>query len=214
MIFERFVIVGTGRSGTRYASELFSRMGIPCGHQSVFNEKRVDWTAYRDESSAFWGAYIGDSSAFASPIINQLDDKTLIIHQVRNPWRVAMSLFTAKHLPRTEGDGLYGRHVSGVEAYFSYERAAYIWWQWNLMIERALEERPSMFLHVEDYSVTALTKIVNLLGKEFDPKMAEVFKKLDKDIGSVHPRGSIPSLDGLPQGFWTMVDRYGYERPA
>jgi hypothetical protein len=36
--YERFVITGTGRSGTRYASTIFSAMGIKCAHQQVFTD--------------------------------------------------------------------------------------------------------------------------------------------------------------------------------
>ncbi len=32
----RFVLVGSGRSGTRYAATVFSQLGIPCGHEAVF----------------------------------------------------------------------------------------------------------------------------------------------------------------------------------
>jgi hypothetical protein len=48
----KFVVAGTGRSGTGYASELFTRLGLPCGHEDVFGPwgptsrfREDDWTA-------------------------------------------------------------------------------------------------------------------------------------------------------------------------
>ena len=61
MKFRKLVVTGTGRSGTRYASELFSRCGIPVSHQQVFSDN------YNGEEPN-WGDYVGDSSALAAPI--------------------------------------------------------------------------------------------------------------------------------------------------
>jgi len=35
----KFVVTGTGRSGTGFAAALFTAAGLPCGHEAVFREK-------------------------------------------------------------------------------------------------------------------------------------------------------------------------------
>lgn len=209
MTYERFVVVGCGRSGTRYASELFSRMGIKCGHQRVFNRPELKFLEWKD--------FVGDSSAFAVPSLNLVDDNTLVIHQVRNPWRVVQSLVHAKHLPEQNpvGGKLYGKHVEGWDRYSDlHERAAFIWWQWNLLIEHATETRANcLFQRVEDYSIEKVGYILHLLGREFTWQMQKVFKQLETNVGTVKPQGHPPNLEKMPHGFWGMVSRYGYEKP-
>ncbi len=210
MKFERFVIAACGRSGTLYASELFTRMGLPCAHQKVFSKVEPK------PEDAQWKNYIGASSAFVVPVLNKVERKILIIHQVRNPWRVAQSLVTANHLPGKGRDNLYGHYVRGWKHYDDlHKRAAFIWWQWNLMIERAALMRVNYLFHrVEDYDIGRLTHILNLLDREFTWQMQEVFKRVETNIGSVRPQGPAPSLQGMPHGFWGMVNRYGYEKPS
>ena len=33
----KYLIVGTGRSGTGYVSQLLTLNGVPCGHEDIFN---------------------------------------------------------------------------------------------------------------------------------------------------------------------------------
>lgn len=212
MTFKRFVVVGVGRSGTRYASQLFTRMGVPCAHQKIFDE-----TIDLRNRSPSWGSFTGGSSAFAAKVLDKLDPETLIIHQVRNPWYVARSLVAAGHLPEdgaTEGHKHYGRNVEGLGNYDrKHLRAAHLWWQWNLLIEQIATQGNYLFHRVEDYTVERAEHILKLLGIEFTWKMREVLKSVKTNVGSVNPKHGIPNLQGMPHGFWGMVDRYGYERP-
>src|SRR5512139_3910676 len=76
----RFVIVGTGRSGTKYISEVLTRAGIRCGHEEY-------WTTWRTPDETL----VGDSSCNALP--QGLDGYGgIVFHQVRHPLDVCASL--------------------------------------------------------------------------------------------------------------------------
>src|ERR1035441_10724198 len=79
----RFVIVGTGRSGTKYASELFSQLGIPCGHESFF-----------DPGHAAQDNLAGDASFGVVPFLNKFSG--VVFHQVRHPLSVLSSIAATK----------------------------------------------------------------------------------------------------------------------
>lgn len=73
-----FVVTGLGHSGTGWASRLFTRLGVPCGHEQWFNP---------------WRHVPGgpDSSWLAVPYLDRLPDGWRIVHLVRDPLRVAQS---------------------------------------------------------------------------------------------------------------------------
>lgn len=73
-----FVVTGLGHSGTRWASRLFSRLGVPCGHERWYNPWR----------QAPGG---NDSSWLAVPYVDDLPAGARVVHLVRNPVHVAQS---------------------------------------------------------------------------------------------------------------------------
>jgi hypothetical protein len=75
----RFVIVGTGRSGTRYISRVLSAAGVRCGHE--------DWWTIRGTRAI---RLLGDASWLA--LFNLDDFRGHIYHQVRDPIDVISSL--------------------------------------------------------------------------------------------------------------------------
>lgn len=74
-----FAVVGTGRCGTRYASELLSMSGVPCGHEEVF-------TPFGLQRGA---DLVGDASWHAVPFV--VDLGVPAIHLVRRPLDVVNS---------------------------------------------------------------------------------------------------------------------------
>lgn len=73
-----FLITGNAHSGTGWASELFTRLGFPCGHEQWFNT----------DSHELLGS---DSSWLAVPFLDELPVGTPIIHLVRHPVKVLKS---------------------------------------------------------------------------------------------------------------------------
>lgn len=116
MIKLRYLITGTGRCGTVFMARFLSSVGIPCGHESVFDYKGLEEAKLRlngnielkqsnvSESSFINGKWeqedkwvdlnsiIAESSYMAAPF---LDDDCFhdakIIHVVRNPIKVVNS---------------------------------------------------------------------------------------------------------------------------
>ena len=113
----KYLVTGTGRSGTVFMARLLTSLNIPCGHESVF-DRADDINAYRargqgnllpqcsfaathdvltgkphdewlDESDL-----LAESSYLAAPFIDYpglLDDDVKVIHVVRNPINVVSS---------------------------------------------------------------------------------------------------------------------------
>lgn len=214
MSFDRFIVTGTGRSGTKYASAVFTAMGLKCTHQKVYTE-------FSDERPPIWDGRVGDASAFAAPKLDAVPDTTLVIHQVRNPWLVVRSLVEAQHLPplrdvpsKNAGVAYYRAHCDYTDHENPLLRAAHLWWRWNVMIEASMLGRGNYVLHrLEDYTVERVEHLLKLLGYEFTFEMREAFEAVPQTTGSINPRGPVPDLRDMPHGFWGMVNRYGYNRP-
>ena len=79
-----FAIVGTGRSGTRYISEVLTRSGIKTGHENWWNpyERRV---TTRLVGEASWCA-VFNLDGYAGHVF----------HQIRDPLKVVSSLTTTE----------------------------------------------------------------------------------------------------------------------
>lgn len=82
----KFVIVGTGRSGSTYISRLLTNSGIPCGGESWWNPKM------RRDDRGRWDhrPIVGDSSCCA--LGQGLDGyEGMVFHQIRHPLDVIRS---------------------------------------------------------------------------------------------------------------------------
>lgn len=77
-----FVIVGTGRSGSGYVAQLLSALGIPTGHEGVFNPR----PQRRDDLK-------GDCSWQALPYLQDFEGKVLL--HTRHPAKFIRSMVTA-----------------------------------------------------------------------------------------------------------------------
>jgi len=82
----KFVIVGTGRSGSTYISKLLTNAGIPCGGESWWNPRM------RRDDRGRWDhrPIVGDSSCCA--LAQGLDGyEGMVFHQIRHPLDVIRS---------------------------------------------------------------------------------------------------------------------------
>ena len=77
-----YIATGTGRCGTRYVSRVLSEVGIPCGHESIFQPKGI---VKNDRLQA-------DSSWLAAPYLNHdIALNVPVIHVKRHPVDVVSS---------------------------------------------------------------------------------------------------------------------------
>ena len=84
----RFLIVGTGRSGTTYCQAVMRVCGVRCTHQTVF-----DWDSWQF-SSWDWGEAQGEASFMAVPLLPKLrarEPDTRIVLVKRSPDKVVAS---------------------------------------------------------------------------------------------------------------------------
>jgi hypothetical protein len=86
----RFLIVGTGRSGTRFMSHLMRSAGINCGHESVYTLKFATQNAPSRDRRPSWGNYEADSSWLAVPYLDRLDIPSIQV--VRHPLATVQSM--------------------------------------------------------------------------------------------------------------------------
>lgn len=105
-----FLITGTGRCGTVFVTRLLSSLGVPCGHESVFDCGGIDRAIERlmgdkpimtsncsrdntsDKDEWFNPEIVADSSYMAAPFLgHRILNGTRIVHLVRNPVQVVNS---------------------------------------------------------------------------------------------------------------------------
>lgn len=116
MIDLKYIVTGTGRCGTVYMAKLLTSLGIPCGHETIFDYDGIDaaktrilepvslsishlssieYIPEKDQfvSSESWleniNDIVADSSYMAAPFLSEFNAK--IIHVIRNPIRVINS---------------------------------------------------------------------------------------------------------------------------
>lgn len=105
----KYLVTGTGRSGTVYMARLLSSIGIPCGHESIFTNQglaealnrlegwsKADLSECAKEKCPDWKIDVNEikaeSSYMAAPYLEHpCLSKAKIIHVVRNPVEVINS---------------------------------------------------------------------------------------------------------------------------
>ena len=112
----KYIVVGTGRSGTVYMAKLLTSLGLPCGHETIFNydgyEKALSriqnkkgeisliakLASHADEASNVnWFSsekpvLIADSSYMAAPFLDKPEFSNVkVIHVVRDSLKVINS---------------------------------------------------------------------------------------------------------------------------
>ena len=146
MTYKNCVVTGCGRSGTRYASVLLSRLGLPCGHQKSIRSQKPGIPSSMEKPA--------EASAFAAPFVMDIPDTWLLIHQVRHPLKVVDSLIRLRHLPSQHqftGHNFYKRYVPTSQGYSHLpDEALYIWMEWNRLILKASTRRNYRRHRIED----------------------------------------------------------------
>lgn len=195
-----FAICSTGRSGSRYISELLSQSGIPCTHESLFTPDGIG----RCDGE-------GDSSWMALPYLEAGYTVGSVLHQARCPLKVAGSYFGLRFFDNTKnGENPW---VEFAKRHFDFSgheiEVCLRWWvEWNQRIERL---DPDYMYRVEDLD---LEEIAEVLGHDLNDDWQRVYQGLkDMKINSTGPRvlrwADIP--DGaVKETAMRMAERYGY----
>lgn len=89
----RFIVAGTGRSGTKWCATALRVAGLLCGHEQVFTTAQL----VRNDPPR-WRQFAGDSSLAATPLLHRYPQMTRIL-VVRHPYDFAQSwLFNGSFL--------------------------------------------------------------------------------------------------------------------
>ncbi len=168
-----FVVTGTPRSATGYASLLFSELGVPCTHEQLFRPRAclqevLEWSAAGGDKA--------ESSWLAWAFLGMLPKPVPVLHTVRNPWKVIDSLAHRNDI-LPEGACIDKGKVAYREAVRAYcpqvyehedavNRAAAMVVLWNERIEDAALNADCKYIRyrVEDLDATQVAAVLDFVG--------------------------------------------------
>ncbi|MCC6409289.1 MAG: hypothetical protein IT453_19175 [Planctomycetes bacterium] len=212
----RFLITGCGRSGTGYIATLLGELGIPCGHEVVY---QPDTCAER--APAWPEGVRGESSWLAAPYLATLPEGTLVLHQVREPVAVVRSFLRIRFF---EGKSVWKRfaeaHVAELASGTPLERCVKYWLGWNKLCQSAAGLRHVEYRRhrLEDIDADFLDELCRALGEPRErATIAAALARIPRDTntsGTKHQDGSL-RWSNLPRGNWgaeleDLAGRYGY----
>lgn len=162
-------MTGCPRSGTGYTSKLFTELGLPCGHEDIFNIDGLSKT-----NQIVWPRwFVGESSWLAAPFLGMLPRDLVVFHQVREPVAFTRSLLRSRFFqqPDKYTAFAFARFPELLNASLSHvERCLLMWLRWNEMIEDDLtrEERIHCRYQVEYLDMDKLADLTRAIGHEAD----------------------------------------------
>jgi len=142
-----FVVTGTPRSGTQYASRLMTALGLPCDHEKTFRPlvsvaNIVRWPTL-DIGEASWMGW--------SLLPLMVGHRVPVLHTLRNPWSVIDSLTNRNHIlnPLVHSDSSLQGVREIINAYLPglfardrrVDRAAALVLGWNRLIAEHVPDR-------------------------------------------------------------------------
>jgi hypothetical protein len=201
---KRFLVTGCPRSGTRYASVLFRRLGVRMSQEAVFGINQGLYGKPPD-----WGEWEGESSWMAVPFL-PLDD-TVVLHQVRHPLDFVRSVCGFGFLSNRSAEFIYpkvvGRHAPEVYAHPTQpERGAAMWRIWNARAEA----HAVITYRVEDLDTALLMRLCGLIELDIsDEQAAQAFEGLSKTTNQRNRDESVRWEDIQPIA-GEAAARYGY----
>lgn len=228
MIKLKYIITGTGRSGTVFMARFLTSIGVVCGHECIFNTfgtdhaERLINNPHEIRTSLVSGdswltdshSIVADSSYMAAPYLDHsILDKVKVIHVVRNPIKVISSFvndlnyFQSSLVGSSYENFIYGMFPELYKDSLNpAERACLFYVKWNEMIEN--KAKNCMRFRIEDDPESLLPFL-----DDYDYNSLKCFS--DKKANTMQ-RGKIPiQLKNIPNGcikdsFISMAQKYGY----
>ncbi len=180
----RFAIVGTGRSGTGYISNILTEAGVRCGHEQWWNPTGIHTPHL-----------MGDASWVAVPQLDSYDG--LIFHQTRHPILVLRSLLNGELFDHRTGPyyGFKAQHVAmtGDDLTDAVRFVA----DWYRRID---ELDANMTWRLEDVDPELVRMIAGKIGVDVDERLLErAFQRIPTDHNK-HPAGPGITWSDIPDG--------------
>lgn len=173
-----YIVASTPRSGTGYAAEVFSAMGMDCGHEEAINPYVKH---YSKATTGIWG----DASWLAAPMLPNFPKTTLVLHQLRDPVKSLDSMMTRRQIRgkkrgqnAQKGDysNFLKKHVNDWESDESpQERLVRFWVTWHTRIEKSASSLDLRYFRyrVEDINEDLLLSIAGQVGATVNPIQIE-----------------------------------------
>lgn len=228
----RFVVTGTGRSGTGYAAHLFTAAGLPCGHEAAFTDKpawgetaapRAGFVArakeplgrLRENRRRDSLTLAGDASWMAVPRLAEFHGPTFL--QTRHPIPVIRSFVGTRFFSDPTVAGAQHRYAAAFMRPTGNDVVdAMRWWVlWNQMAEKSA----TRWWQVEELDAVLLTDLLIDLDVD-DPgeRAHRAFAQVPHNVNSGASRGDHPgdlTWDDLPDGedkdeLEAVAARFGY----
>lgn len=170
-----FVVTGTPRSATGYASLLFKAAGLECTHEKVFRPNAplgdvLEWLgdSRADKGESSWLAWMAPAMS-PGPLF--------VLHSVRDPWAVIDSLASRNDILPVDADAAKDSFRNIIWAYCpevfgwssSLDRAAQFVLSWSVLIqERVICHSRANYhrYHCEDVNAEWLDCVCHRLGCE------------------------------------------------
>lgn len=170
---KRFVISGCSRSGTRYISNLLTKIGCECAHDNTFlhyNHFNFNWVM----------PPYGGASWFIAPVLSKLPEGTLILHQIRDPFKFIRSRLKKGQVGFSWIKKFLRRPKHSIDFY------AKLWVKWNKMVEK----RSVFSYKIEDFNKNSeiLKRILDLVEFKFtEETLNDVYKNISQKTHSKGP---------------------------
>lgn len=236
----RFVVTGTGRSGTGFIAAVLAEAGLRCGHETLFGP--------RTRRVPPFDALDGDISWLAAPFVGALPPGTVVLHQLRDPVEVVSSWVGLRflhergpysflrasgpprllyhevqtRLRRARGERSFVardferfvlRHEPSVgEGATTVDRCLRYWVRWNERVEAEAASAPVAYLRyrVEDVA-DRWHELAALL--HVDPAVPDAARAAGVNSRPRHDAATIEDLRRSPDhaAFAALARRYGYD---
>lgn len=198
----KFIISSTGLSGTRWISQVFTALGLRCGHEFHLCAKYMP---------RWHPAIVAESSWASAPLLGLF--KCPVFHQVRHPLGFINS--NTKMVAVTPGDPskfsqFWSRYCTDLDPSGGIRTAMQIYIQWNLMIEKHAVLR----WRLEDLNGEVLSQACHLAGGQQTPDECQQTIARTPPSNSkkkhTYTASDLPDCPELVE-LQDMAKRYGYE---
>lgn len=239
----RYLVTGTGRSGTVGLAIALTSVGIPCSHERFFHGNSLEEALCLMEANggknSLCSQHCGlpgqtdrvaaESSYMTAPYLGApCFAATTVIHAVRNPWKVILSFLNNVQFFRGEPEHEHERFVYSVlpqlhEIGNSVDRAVYYYIRWNRLIETLSRKRRFgryIFHRIEDGPEPLLRKLSlteDLIGRCRKKDDANSFKEWPGELRALAPvqrmRVEHINASNYSGELRKLAKRYGYKAP-
>lgn len=227
------LVTGTGRCGTVYMAKLLTSLGVPCGHESVF-----DWNGLEGAIKRLKGhkdntlskisqencndpnwidpkTIQAESSYMSAPFLdNCILKHTRLVHVVRNPVDVINSFRNSLNyfqdaVPNDQWERFIYRHIPCLcdESLTPVDRTCLYYIKWNELIEEKLQNRGFWFHRIEDDISPVLDFLdISLKPNVFDNRTENTLRQKQQD----HFCLELISKQSIKTDLVTIGEKYGY----